>query len=98
MTSAENYPEHNRTSCRDDNPNINATAEGSTGCERCTAMLLDREARTRELLIDFKRLVGGISCAEAVHQTDKVQELAPSLLEDLLGVYGLYDAEDDDDE
>lgn len=35
------YPEHDRTSCDDQRP-INATAEGSTGCARCTAIKLDQ--------------------------------------------------------
>lgn len=38
---AEDYPEHDRTSCSDANP-CNATAEGSTGCARCTALVMDR--------------------------------------------------------
>lgn len=50
----ETYPEHDRTSCSEDNPNINATAEGSTGCARCTALLLERERTTRTILEQYK--------------------------------------------
>lgn len=40
MTHAQYYKEHDRDSCSDTAVN-NATAEGSTGCARCTALLLD---------------------------------------------------------
>ena len=47
MSNARYYPQHDRTSCSDAHP-VNATAEGSTGCARCTAILLDQ----REELFD----------------------------------------------
>ena len=50
---APDYPNHDRTSCLEDNPKINATAAGSTGCARCTALLLERDAEVHELLADY---------------------------------------------
>lgn len=38
---ASYYPEHDRTSCSDHDPS-NATPDGSTGCARCTALIMDR--------------------------------------------------------
>ena len=40
-TNAEYYPTHDRTSCSDTDA-CNATAEGSTGCARCTAIAMDQ--------------------------------------------------------
>lgn len=42
MNHANNYPEHDRTSCSDENPS-NATVDGS-GCHRCNALAFDRLA------------------------------------------------------
>jgi hypothetical protein len=50
------HPEHDRTSCSDEHP-INADAEGSTGCARCTALVMERgEERVRNLELLIKRL------------------------------------------
>ena len=43
------YPEHDRTSCSDAYP-VNACAEGSTGCARCTSLALERGTKAIALL------------------------------------------------
>lgn len=53
MSVTQYYPEHDRTSCSDLLP-VNATAEGSTGCARCTAILLDQRD---DLLEALKRIL-----------------------------------------
>lgn len=52
MSSAQSHPHHDRTSCSDAHP-INADAEGSTGCARCTALELDRGAEAIQLIRDL---------------------------------------------
>ena len=52
MPLCPNHPEHDRTSCSDENTN-NTDPEGSTGCARCTAIDLHRGAEA----IAFLRLV-----------------------------------------
>lgn len=49
MSNAESYPEHCRTSCSDAAPD-NADAGGSSGCQRCTALVMDQAEKYRELL------------------------------------------------
>lgn len=49
MTNAEYYPTHDRTSCSDTDA-CNATAEGSTGCARCTAIAMDKADTLQELI------------------------------------------------
>ena len=46
MNWADAHPEHDRTDCSDRNT-LNADPEGSTGCARCTALLMDAAADTR---------------------------------------------------
>lgn len=41
MSYAENHPTHDRDSCTDHDQN-NADPEGSTGCARCTALVMDQ--------------------------------------------------------
>ncbi len=53
---ADEHPEHSRTSCSDALP-CNADPEGSHGCARCTALKLDREARTSELIAELRILL-----------------------------------------
>lgn len=50
----ETHPEHDRTSCNDEGMQ-NADAEGSTGCARCTALVLDRDSATREVLLEVAK-------------------------------------------
>ncbi len=49
LTYAQHHPEHNRTSCSDEEPS-NAEPTGSHGCARCTALLLDQRDRYRAAL------------------------------------------------
>lgn len=46
---ADRHPEHDRTSCSD-HKIINADAEGSTGCARCTALLMDQRDEMLDVL------------------------------------------------
>jgi len=78
---APSYPEHDRTSCNESNPNINATADGSTGCARCTALLLERETMTAEFLAAYAKGTRKGRDASPLQKT----ELITSLLE----LYGL---------
>lgn len=41
MTHAEHHPAHDRDSCTDQDM-CNADPEGSTGCARCTALVMDQ--------------------------------------------------------
>ena len=59
-------------------------------------MLLDRDARTRELLEQFLKRVGGVSCSDAVHGNDNVYVHAPQLVEELLTLHDLYEGDDNE--
>jgi hypothetical protein len=59
--STQMHPEHCRTSCSDERP-INADAEGSTGCARCTAILLDRGSEAEK---NFRLLMKAVGEAHA---------------------------------
>lgn len=63
---ASYYPEHCRTSCSDAEP-INACAEGSTGCARCTALALDELDRLRARVASLE---------ESLHYANGVADLA----------------------
>lgn len=52
------YPKHDRTSCSDDHP-VNATADGSTGCARCTSIRLGQRD---ELLKDMLEIANMLDC------------------------------------
>ncbi len=42
MSWTDGHEKHDRTSCQEHNPAYNADPAGSTGCARCTALLLER--------------------------------------------------------
>lgn len=63
---ASYYPEHCRTSCSDAEP-INACAEGSTGCARCTALALDELERLRARVASLE---------ESLHYANGTADLA----------------------
>lgn len=60
---APNYPEHDRDSCSDAAP-TNSTPEGSTGCARCTALVIDNlRAECNELrgqIVNFRETEDGL--------------------------------------
>jgi hypothetical protein len=56
---AKAHPEHDRTSCSDSDP-CNADPEGSTGCARCTALIMNHSEELDEettRLFDFARTI-----------------------------------------
>lgn len=67
-TYSKDYPEHDRTTCNDENLN-NADPDG-TGCDRCTALLFDRyfelKKEVQELRKDAERYVAwrNAACSE----------------------------------
>lgn len=79
MSSSQYHPEHARTSCDDKHP-VNADAEGSTGCARCTALHMDRGVA---IAIAARALVkvirdSGISTRKYVTELARLeQELRP---------------------
>ncbi len=52
---AQWHPEHARTSCSDSSI-VNADPEGSTGCARCTALLLDQRKMLLAALREIERV------------------------------------------
>ena len=74
MSAAKYYPQHDRDSCGDHSI-VNATAEGSTGCARCTALLLDQRD---ELLVELQRLLAAYrALAKLGHSQDDAYTVAP---------------------
>ena len=82
---ASYYPEHCRTSCSDAEP-INACAEGSTGCARCTALALDEIERLRARVASLEESLhyaNGTADLAMKHRDDaekRVAELERALL------------------
>lgn len=54
MNYADDYPEHSRTSCSDEDP-CNFDVDG-TGCHRCNALLFDRLTKANEENEQFRTL------------------------------------------